>query len=1738
MLTHRLRPVLALRCAVWALFFLAAGGMRAQQAPVVNRILIADSPADRGQLVVFYPFFSNVLSSDVTFQWRKDGADIAGATAEEFRIPAVTTADAGTYTLVATNAAGSGSASAVLTIKNLAPPVFLTPPRGATLYVGQSMSFFFRATGSYPRTYQWRKDGVPLTGATREDLTLSSITLADAGAYSVVVTNSQGSATSASAALTVNAAIPLVFQSNTPADTSVIAGQALTLNAFLQNGTDPIVWQWFKDGVAIPGATSGSFVRDPVALADAGRYAVTGTNAAGSSTSRTAVVTILPATPVTFTSVSAPTTIYEGQPFSLQASATGSQPIVMQWYKDGVALAGATTSFYGVSSGATLFQAGSYTMTATNGAGTVSTAPILVTVLPAVRPTIVRQPLSQTVDYRSPVTLSVEAAGSPILKYQWKKDGIALPGDLSAATSTILVFTLPTPAINGSYTVEVSNAGGSVTSNAAVVTVRPVAAPVIKTHPVSISSATGTSVSFFVVLENPLAADVSSFKWYRNNVLVQDGPGSAFSIGSVTAADEADYVVVITGPGGTVTSQAAHLTVLVPEPAGLEYRQLSLIGRGAVGFSGGLSAGLSGVKGPFSYQWFKDGLAIPGATGGGIAFPKFSPDDIGVYTATLSNDGGVVSTSPFYLNVFEDRSSQLPWLDAAQFGDIVYFLARSPSRIERYDLVEEKWLASTRLAGSETPTAFLPVAEGVYVTYPGSLVRLPLDLRSEATVATATVGQFGQLFVLGDWLYFGGRNDSTFSRVSRSTLIAGAPAKTIPSGNFVEFPVSAAVVAPGLRRVFSPSVVAGLGSFPIQTDGTFGTSGVSGFFASIGTPDRLYLFPGERYLADNFGAIYRTSDLSYASALGESFNDLAFFSDGTPVALRGFRLTTYSADGLRAAGRARISFTGARVFARGTDAFVFGAPPDSTAPYLVTKVAQSALTPEVPLPATVPVGRFSIDDVFLGENNVVHIFSRSAQGLVRWSLATRTFLPTLPLRPGPASAVNQPGSTRALFSYLDGRLSQVKMTASPVEEQLSAVCNTPNTLADLGGLTLVHTNRGAASETKAFVLGADGTTPAGSKALNVISPSVTITWNAARRRLYQYIPGNTLGSLSFTDFTEAGVPLSNNQSPRLIQGTTLPLRLNAEGTLLVTGDGRVLNADLTAAGALANNIVDAAWLSSALFTVRTVSGRTELQRWSRTNYLQTGTLSIPGTAPRILALGTGQALVVSSVFGTATFTVVNADLTVDAPLPTTVEGVYFGRLTSFGGMTGDLALYVRSDRSAVVLAQTNVGPDASTRATLFASGFTLNSNGTFSVSARDLASRFNATALIQGTIFPDGSFNGSVSEPAGTFSGTRASGAFASAGYYQATALNGRSGAAHLIVGPDGRALLVAQASPAADGGAVTLDGSGKLSFVSSAGAKLTATVGAGGALSATLEATGSAAAAFGGLREGVARTDRLANISTRGRAGAGDDVLIAGFVLSGSASRPVLIRAIGPALGAFGVPGTLADPRLALYRGDAKLSENDNWSSDSAAGEIAATTTRVGGFALASGSTDAALLVTLTPGAYTAQVGAPVGSTPGNALVEVYDTGPAPTGGAAEPRLINIATRGRIAAAGDTLIAGIVVTGNSPKRILIRAIGAGLAAFGVPGTLADPVLTLTGPTASGTGTLATNDDWGTPASGAATAIEIAATAIATGAFALPTGSKDACLLLTLAPGNYTAQVTGKSNGTGVALIEVYEANN
>jgi hypothetical protein len=270
----------------------------------------------------------------------------------------------------------------------------------------------------------------------------------------------------------------------------------------------------------------------------------------------------------------------------------------------------------------------------------------------------------------------------------------------------------------------------------------------------------------------------------------------------------------------------------------------------------------------------------------------------------------------------------------------------------------------------------------------------------------------------------------------------------------------------------------------------------------------------------------------------------------------------------------------------------------------------------------------------------------------------------------------------------------------------------------------------------------------------------------------------------------------------------------------------------------------------------------------------------------------------------------------------------------------------------------------------------------------------------------------------------------------------------------------------------------------------------------------------------------RLVNISTRAQVGTGSNILIAGFTVGGAGttgSESLLIRGSGPALTQFGVAGILPDPQLQLYSGSAVLGTDNGWAGNAA---ITSAANALGAFPWKTPtSKDSALLATLAGGqGYTAQISGEAGDT-GVALAEVYDATPAGAYTPASPRITNLSARVQVGTGGNILIAGFAIGGSTARTVLIRASGPALVQFGVPGTLADPQLQVF----SGSTVVAGNSVWGGDG-------QIAETANSVGAFPWNIStSSDSAILVTLPPGSYTAQVSGVSGDTGVALVEIYE---
>lgn len=263
-----------------------------------------------------------------------------------------------------------------------------------------------------------------------------------------------------------------------------------------------------------------------------------------------------------------------------------------------------------------------------------------------------------------------------------------------------------------------------------------------------------------------------------------------------------------------------------------------------------------------------------------------------------------------------------------------------------------------------------------------------------------------------------------------------------------------------------------------------------------------------------------------------------------------------------------------------------------------------------------------------------------------------------------------------------------------------------------------------------------------------------------------------------------------------------------------------------------------------------------------------------------------------------------------------------------------------------------------------------------------------------------------------------------------------------------------------------------------------------------------------------------VGNVSTRLPVGTGDNALIEGFIVEGPAgsTKKIIVRAIGPSLAPFGIPDALANPTLEIHdasANNATVATNDDWKNTQVGGLITGDQSAeiASSGVPPSNDLESAIIADLAPGSYTAVVRG-AGDTVGTGVVDAYDLS------AASPaRLANIATRGLVQPGDQLMIAGFIIQ-KGPMRAVVRAIGPSLSAFGITNALSDTTLQLRDPNGV---IVRENDDWQTTQKQ-----ELIDTGLQ------PTDDREGALIETLQPGQYTAQVRGKPEQTGIGVVQVY----
>jgi hypothetical protein len=551
-------------------------------------------------------------------QWRKNGTPIPGATGTSYTIPSVTVIDSGRYDVTAVSGCFPSISSDVATLTVNTPPHITLDPVGALGCPGQALTLTTAATGT-DLTYQWRRNGIDLPGQTATSYTIASTTPADAGVYDVVVSGICGTpVTSLPATVTVNVPPALVDQ---PQDTAVCREQPFTLSV-AATGTG-IKFQWRHNGKEIPGATGSTYTRVAQPY-DSGSYDVV-----VSGTCDPTVVTSVAHVGVTSEPIIAEQPLTRqaslGQSITFKVKVDGGGNVTYQWQKDGVNIPGATLPFYTIPL-VTLKDIGDYSVvisgTTCNQFQTVIVSDAA-TLLVDAPPEITKQPESTTLCASGSVSFTVGVSGTN-LTYQWRKNGTPIPG----ANGRVYKINSVATSDAGSYDVVITGPSNqTLTSSAAVLTVNALAS--ITTQPSNLTVCAGQPANFSV----GTTGTGLSYQWSKGGNVLPAATSATYAIASAATADSGVYSVTIIGAcGDTVSSSTATLVVNPVTTVTMDPVKVDV----AHGQAATFTVVASGSN--LSYQWYKDGVAIPGATSATLEIPAVNEGMEGFYYAVVGGD--------------------------------------------------------------------------------------------------------------------------------------------------------------------------------------------------------------------------------------------------------------------------------------------------------------------------------------------------------------------------------------------------------------------------------------------------------------------------------------------------------------------------------------------------------------------------------------------------------------------------------------------------------------------------------------------------------------------------------------------------------------------------------------------------------------------------------------------------------------------------------------------------------------------------------------------------------------------------------------------------------------------------------------------------------------------------------------------------------------------------------------------
>ena len=1563
----------------------------------------------------------------------------------------------------------------------------ITSGSATTFSVGAAGTFTVTATGSPAATFTISAGSLPsgvtlATNAGANTATLAG-TPATAGSFPITIqaSNGVGTAATQSFTLTVNQA-PVITSANNTAFSVNTAGTFQFVATGSPSPTFSIVSGTLPSAVATL-SSAGLLTATPPSSTTGSPFTFTvrATNTSGTN-DQSFTLTVQNGASISVQPVSQTVTVGATATFSVTAGGTPA-PNSYAWYRqvgsggffslvpDSGAYSGTATPILTVSSTTLAMSGDQFLCVVSNGIGvpvTSGTATLTVAQAP-----VITSANAYTFVVNVPGSFQVVATGTPAPTFSIISG--ALPSSVATLSSGGLLATTGPSSTTGSpftFTIRATNAAGT-NDQSFTLTVSPTPlAPQITTQPSAQSLGLGQNATFTVVATGSPAP---TYQWQRLpsgsstwSALADDSTYSGTATASLTVTSVTTFMngdqfrCVLSNTNGSVTSTAVSLTIGL----GSSFTTIA----GLAGTTGSIDA--TGTAARFSGP---TGVAVDSS---GNIFVTDSSNN----TIRMITPAGVVTT---IAGVAGSRGSANGLIDVARFNQ--------PTGIT-VDTAGNLYVADT---GNNTIRKLIPASNGGYFV----------------TTLAGTAGAFGStdgpastaLFyhpygvainAIGN-VYVADTQNGTI-RMITSTGVVSTLAGLAGNYGTVDSTGSAA------RFSFPYSVA-------LDTAGTlYVTDSLNHTIRKVTLGGTVTTFAGQAGFGGNRDDTGTLAQFNQPCGVVVDGSGNVFVSDtsnntireispaGVVTTLAGLAGSPGSADGSGSGARFNRPFgiavdSGGHVFVvdSGNNTIRSSGTGATSAPQILVQ----------PSNQTRSVGQIATFTVAAtGVPAPAYLWQRQASG-------TSTFV----------NLTNDGTYGGTATTTLTVNITSVAMNG----DQFQCVVGngvSPNAISSAALLTLsIYT-------TPAFT-----TSPVSQTAVVGATVNLSGAASGSPDPTYQW----RLNGYNITGATSAALTLSNVQLAdagdyTLVASNSYGQAVSAPATVTVVA---ALTAPVVSLQPAAQTVVVG---GSVTFNALAVAAPAASYQWRLNGVNLVGQTNATLTLTNVQAANAGQydVVITNSLGSVATSA---ATLRV---LSHSYAGVYFG---SYGPGLGSFALYIRADNTGVGLFSKL--PGATNAFVNY--NITVNDAGQFnflspaSASDRPVAAdqldtgsggpvAAAASFNFLGVIGTDGSVTGTITgAPGASLFGTRASDTGATqtvAGYFQAsTPLS--SATTLVIASAAGQAFALTQTATTADAGLGTISAAGNFAITTTGLGSITGTVTAATAqLAASAVTSLGQITTFTGASEAVLATQRLSSISTRARVGLGDSVVIAGFIITGQESKSVMIRAVGPTLASFAVSGTVAAPKLDLYRvgTSTPIATNTGWTTAGNTAGIILAAAHSGAFALGASSADSVILTTLAPGSYTAIMSS-ANNTPGVGLVEVYDLSTPQAG----QKMIDISTRAAVGTGDNVLIAGVYVAGTVPKRVLIRAIGPGLAPY-LSGTLASPQLALY----RGTPGVLAAQNAGWSVSSDASAISAASAQVA--GLVLATG--DAAMIISLDPGvAYTAQVTGASGSSGICLVEIYE---